>query len=423
MWPFTPSYIKHAKLLHKGVTRFLNYKRDVLQPAQLEEISSLRESLTQAIRARDSAQINALNERLNVACERAIPDYQQGFLGENVEVFFVAIVIALGIRSFIAQPFQIPTGSMQPTLNGFQAIGTKEDPTPALPLMLWDKLKGKSYFNVVSDHSGPLMLGEGAVSESRFALIFTYSTIHFQDGHTIRVWAPKRQLIGQLGLGASLAQGGLSPTGGADGGLTPDAVRIRDSLPYQATVTKGQVLARGVLTTGDHVIVNKMAYHFRQPTRSEVFVFTTKNITGINVAAEQGSQHYIKRLAGVPGDLIDITPTGQLVDYLDPDGNSRRAETGKLVINGKPPAEPQFARVMSLKDSYNGYGVLNEYGQHGRNAICGRTLKEEEYCALGDNSMSSLDSRYWGHVPERNLVGVGFLCYWPLVGPHFGLID
>ena len=32
---------------------------------------------------------------------------------------------------------------------------------------------------------------------------------------------------------------------------------------------------------GDHVIVNKFAYHFRQPTRGEVFVFTTKNIRGI----------------------------------------------------------------------------------------------------------------------------------------------
>src|SRR5207342_1707098 len=82
---------------------------------------------------------------------------------------------------------------------------------------------------------------------------------------------------------------------------TPD-MRANTSLRYgeRVHVRAGQLLARGMVRSGDHVIVNKFAYHFRRPTRGEVFVFTTKNIDGIHIPAEQGSQHYIKRLGGLP---------------------------------------------------------------------------------------------------------------------------
>jgi signal peptidase I len=40
---------------------------------------------------------------------------------------------------------------------------------------------------------------------------------------------------------------------------------------------------------------------------------------------------------------------------------------------------------------------------------------------LGDNSYNSFDGRYWGPVPQQNLVGRGLLVYWPFY-PHWGLI-
>jgi signal peptidase I len=48
-------------------------------------------------------------------------------------------------------------------------------------------------------------------------------------------------------------------------------------------------------------------------------------------------------------------------------------------------------------------------------------LRDEEYFAMGDNSYNSSDSRVWGTIPERNLVGTALFCYWPLT-KHWGQI-
>ena len=400
MWPFTPRFIKQAKLLHKGVTRFLDYKRDILPAAKVEEISGLRDQLTAAMKAKDAKKINELNDTINTVCERALPDLKNSDIADNVEVFFVAIVVALGIRAYIAQPFQSPTGSMQPTLNGYNAEGTMEDTSPNFLARLWDRKAGTTYINVVSDHDGYLADGE-YVTEHRWLLLFTYSQIHFKDGHTISVSAPKRQLENELGLIHYVN----SPTKiavGPDGKelRTPDDQHVRENYGRGVFVATGQLLARGVLHSGDHILVNKFAYHFRKPKRGEVWVFTTKHITGIenqsNFDREQGSQHYIKRLVGVPGDHLEVKPP-------------------ELWVNGKPAEEFGMKRVAAKQGPYHtGYTFI----PGGMNEV---TLKDGEYFAMGDNSGNSLDGRYWGPVPERNVVGPALFCYWPL-GEHWGPI-
>ncbi|HRH98246.1 MAG TPA: S26 family signal peptidase, partial [Prosthecobacter sp.] len=195
MFFLTPRYLKHAKLLHKGVTRFINYKRDVLPQAKLDEITTLRTSLEDAMRAKDKARLSALNDEINKACEKALPHVEHSDIGENVEVFFVAIVIALGIRSYIAQPFKIPTGSMQPTLYGLVANNTAEDPTPNILARCKDWVTGRSYFNVVANHTGWLKPWPEALTEHSFLGFFTHCRLHFADGHTQWIWAPMRQLL------------------------------------------------------------------------------------------------------------------------------------------------------------------------------------------------------------------------------------
>ena len=80
-----------------------------------------------------------------------------------------------------------------------------------------------------------------------------------------------------------------------------------------------------------------------------------------------------------------------------------------------------FERVMLAADGYNGYVNI-------RNASYLRRPGENfevpaaNYFALGDNSRGSSDSRFWGTVPEENVVGRGLFVYWPPLNGHIGLI-
>lgn len=397
MFFLTPRYLKHAKLLHKGVTRFINYKRDILPPAKLDEIVTLRRSLEDAMRSRDRARIDALAAEINASCESALPNAAHSEIADNIEVFFVAIVIALGIRTYIAQPFKIPTGSMQPTLYGLVANHTEEDPTPNILQRAKDWVTGRSYFNVHAEHTGRLRMRD-PITEHSFLGFFAHCKLHFEDGETQRIWAPMAQLT-TVGKNLGLFQYvGAAPE--EKEAQTPDNTRryYEGSLAGRM-ITKGQLLARGTLDTGDHVLVNKFAYHFRRPVRGEVFVFTTQNIEGIDIAPEQGSAHYIKRLAGVPGDEVEV-------------------ESPLLKINGKVAEEAGFKRVMSgtIQQPNHGY---QGYGPNGRQLRF--FLQPKQYLALGDNSYNSSDSRYWGVVPQRNVVGPALFCYFPL-GRNWGLI-
>lgn len=396
MFFLTPRYLKHARQLHKGVTRFIDYKRDLLPAAKLEEIRGLRRELEAAMRGRDRKRIEELHVEMNRACEKALPQQPQSELGENIEVFFVAIVIALGIRAYIAQPFQIPTGSMQPTLNGITAQATSEDPRPGPIGWLGSILTSTRHVHVVSDRTGYLRDRE-PLTEHRFLIFMPYCKLHFRDGTSIRIMAPMRQLMDELQLWAHVNS---EPVVVDDD--TPDK-RKNYALRGGEHIKKGQLLASGIIHNGDHVLVDKFSYHFRTPVRGEVFVFTTKHISGIRVPAEQGSQHYIKRLAGVPGDQLEV-------------------KSPKLFINGAEAVEPGFKKVMqgtreAPVEGYRGYSDARAiYGNINR-----IELGEEEYFAMGDNSYNSSDSRAWGAVPERNLVGPALLCYWPLT-KHWGVI-
>jgi len=404
MFFLTPRYLKHAKLLHKGVTRFINYKRDILPPAKLEEITTLRSSLEDAMRVRDKARISALNDEINKACEKALPHVEHSDIGENVEVFFVAIVIALGIRSYVAQPFKIPTGSMQPTLYGLVANHTEQDVTPNFFTQCKDWVAGRSYYNVVAKRSG-LLRNVEPLTEHSYLGFFTHCRLHFEDGGTQWIWAPMRQLATDPeGFNLGMEHYLNLPISADGQNITPDAQAERKIEESKGTyVTQGQLLARGTLDTGDHVLVNKFAYNFRRPTRGEVFVFTTKNIRSpyMRVKVEEGSQHYIKRLVGVPGDRLEV-------------------KSPELWVNGKPAEEFGMKRVASMEGAYKGYG---NFGFLSRGSVRELANRKDlrEYWAMGDNSYNSSDSRYWGAVPERNLVGPGLFCYFPL-GRNWGLI-
>jgi signal peptidase I len=404
----TPAWKKNAKLLAKGAGKFVDYKRDLLAPERVAEIESRKKDLLGAIRLKDRAKVEEASKQLRATCDNALP-YQkpQGWFEENVEVMFVAIVIALGLRAYYLQPFRIPTGSMQPTLNGIVGTPLKKEAWPSLP-QRWIEfaLRGRSYVKVVNDKDRRVKVGTmataqglrvgGDVRDQQRWRFFSKSQLHSLDSKPMWLPSPASQAY--------------------DTGLE-DAFRV--AMGNGGILKKGQVLMEGFIDTGDLVLVDKFSYHFRKPDRGEVFVFDTLGIKGIkeHSGPQGGGSHYIKRLVGVPGDELSIrTP------YLMVDGKIAQEPGIRRVIEGETPFE---------KD-HEGYVLADASASHRRYLVSPDDLLSlrgegarhgfREYAAMGDNTANSLDSRYWGTVKEYNLVGPALFSLWPITTGHWGLI-
>lgn len=396
---FTPKWKKEAQHLVKGAKKFVDYKRDLLTPDRVAEINSRRVDLLAAIKSKDLAKVNEASKQIRVVCENSLPHEKPlGWLEENVEVMFVAIVIALGLRAYYLQPFRIPTGSMQPTLNGIIGTPTKKADWPSFPVRIWEKLvRGRTYVYVVNDRDRHV----ADLKDTQFMHFFSRSQLSFADSPPLRLPAPSNPL-NELGLGNAInyARG--------HGGLIP----------------KGMVISEGTIDSGDLVLVDKFSYHFRKPKRGEVFVFNTIAIDGIQRrSGPQGAgSHYIKRLVGVPGDTLSV-------------------QSPNLLIDGKIAQEPGIQRVIRGEGAYSINPDGYSYASPSDRSNDGRKLRQyiakpsdtltlaaetrpglREYAAFGDNSNNSLDSRYWGPVKEFNLVGPALFSLWPLTTGHWGFI-
>ena len=162
-------------------------------------------------------------------------------------------------------------------------------------------------------------------------------------------------------------------------------------MSIESNVSKGDLLWSGYDVCGDFLFAEKISYMFREPLRGEIVVFKTDGIKAL-----QGNTVYVKRLAGLPGETISIKPPF-------------------LYVNGKKVVEPEILNLISSKcDGYSGFkltgdariGLLNDESDE-------VILGEDEYFVLGDNSGNSYDSRYWGPVPGKNIIGKVTRVYWP----------
>jgi signal peptidase I len=361
---FTPRYVKHSRLLLRHAEKYLHYKNDLLSTSTREELTSASQNLRHALRKRDHARIKSEAEALDEKLHKLTPVTWESHWRENCEVILVAIVVAVGIRSYFLQPFKIPTGSMQPTLNGIIGHSTTATAPNLLRQIGEFVVLGRNYINVVSRQDDQVV----QLEPKKFLFFFTFSRLTCEHQQYL-VYAPPETL-------------------GHDFNVFPGRV-----------CRHGEVIARGYVDTGDQVFVDKVSYNFVKPHRGDVFVFRTNHILGIREDAETGAPFYIKRLAGLPGDTLGIRPPFLYVDGKIADGYG-------------------FRRVMEAKFSYRGYASGGNYlAEPNRSFV----VPEHAYFAMGDNSYNSYDSRYWGPVPDENLVGRGLLVYWPF-SRHWGLI-
>jgi len=387
---FTPGWRRNGREACSALARYIRYNRPEMPRERMEQLGSLREELREAL----------LFWRKDAVIEltRSVADKGEGLRGfkrsgwvEMAESFFVIMVIFIGIRTYYAQPFRIPTGSMQPTLNGIIIHPLEEaEAHPSLPERCWNAItRGSSYVDITVDSPKRIV----GLEMYPYFLIFTRTEIIFDHGDPVSV---------------PCAKGAV-------------AEYLRNAGKLGRTLQPGETLIRARIDSGDMVVVNRMAYHFRRPERGETFVFDTR---GINTEVPAGmpdqskASHYIKRLCGVPGDTLHI-------------------ESPHLIVNGKPAQEPAIARVAACQAPYNarGYNALHRLldasvydqaffkeGHSVRLKKDGQNPNASEYLALGDNTVNSKDSRYWGPVRQFNVLGPAFITLWPFL-PHWGGVE
>ncbi|HAI95274.1 TPA: signal peptidase I [candidate division WWE3 bacterium] len=131
--------------------------------------------------------------------------------------------------------------------------------------------------------------------------------------------------------------------------------------------------------TGERILVDKITRNFRDYERGEVVVL---------VPPTEDSKHFIKRVVGLPGDIIKVF---ECKIYIYRDGSQFTLDEEYLGSNGC---------------TIGG----NEFLQEGRSV----EIKDGYYVVMGDNRRNSLDSRVFGMVKASDIVGRVVFRFWPV---------
>lgn len=373
---FLSRTVRHLSEMCNQMRRVLNEQRDLLTPEAVTALETAHAEARAKLRSSASTdELKAEMKRLEEIARRWFKAYPHPGVRENVKEFLVAVVSILAFTTFFLQLTKIPTGSMQPTLFGItheDLRGSNFD-VPSLPTRLFRYWAlGISYKHLVAPEDGTLT----AIEQPRVVLPFVKKQRFIFNGKPLTVWFP------------------------------PDQLESRAQLLPGMRFQKGQDIIKLRAVAGDHLLVDRFSYNFRHPERGEIIVFKTKGIQGLTQDVL-----YIKRLVALPNEEV------------------RLANDRHLIINGKKlsASTERFEMVYAFdvnpnETRYLGHVNDKAAAQFGTRHSLAPLLPDEtvphkvgpeHYMAMGDNTMNSLDSRAWGDLPQKNVIGRCWFIYWP----------
>jgi signal peptidase I len=400
--------LEEAHLILTNLTRNRVLEQDVLNERDLAALKQLEDRYPALLKAKDIDALEKLNKEALRLGNKLFPPSPWDGWRENIEVFVVAAIMALAIRTFFLQPFKIPTGSMEPTLLGIEPVPTAELP-PSLPYQVFDFLiHGRTYSRIITKQGGHVV----AFKPGTMTIWFEYTDVVLEnDQHqqeTDRIWIRAQDVEQKLNIYPALYD---RNTG--------------ELLQTPSSFKPGDVLANYVTQTGDQVLVDKVTYNFHGPNRGDVIIFKTSGIPSLAHELgpdQEGSEDFIKRCVGFGGDLIKVQPP---LLYVTPSGETQaNLVSGAAAFTYEYKQEPGWPGGTpypgySLLDYTRGEGVgdtkdpKRPYDAYDKDNSQTYLVPDACYWAMGDNSPYSKDSRYWGGVPKQNLVGRGYFVFWP----------
>ena len=238
-WLFSRT-VRQGIDLCRRVQKLVDARRDLLTPQAMDAIAGAAGEVRASIANRGSRV--AISDRMNHLEEVAnkwLKPYPFTAVRENVDVVLVALVVALGFRTFFLQPMAIPTGSMQPTLYGITDRDLRKQAGAEIPnafVRLFDSVvRGIGYYQVT------------AVADGEFQ--------RFEPAETIFPFVKRQRFfVGNQPYTV------LFP---------PDKFEERCGLRKGEPFRKGEDIIKLKVMGGDRLFVDRVTYNFRRPRRGE----------------------------------------------------------------------------------------------------------------------------------------------------------
>ncbi len=380
----------------------LRRQRDLIPPEAAQAIRAALDRLRQSLLAAEPpAAVQAARDDLRATAYACLEDPRRHRVKDGVETLFAAVIAVLALRTFVATPMQVPTSSMQPTLYGVTIENLRGKPDGKIP-QGWQRLVdrfvyGRSYYELKAETSGRLRAAEPPQPvNTLLGRMLRLRQQLFQVGETwYTLTLPRLELPAIQGVPTEflfLYHAGLEP----------------DRL-YRP----GESLVKLAITSGDHLLIDRLSVNFRRLRRGEIVVFRAQEIPRLRENA-----FYLKRVVAFGDETV------QIGDDRHVRINGRRLDNTTPYFEDiydfrGPPADGEYsghihdgyAKQLRIKP-----GTLAPEFPDGRTV---HRVAPDCIFVLGDNTVSSYDSRKFGDLPQSAVVGRVLAVYWPL-SPRFG---